>query len=103
MGLGREKAEAEVRRLYTELEGRVVRRTAQLAQANELVEQERDQLQTLMDNIPDTIYFKDNASRFVRVNRAQARTLGLDDPRAGHRQGGCILLCGRGGCRGANG
>ncbi len=80
MDLAREQAEAEVRRLNTELEERVVRRTAQLATANELVEQERDQLQTLMDNIPDTIYFKDTASRFVRVNRAQARTLGVEDP-----------------------
>ncbi|HET6845390.1 MAG TPA: diguanylate cyclase, partial [Anaerolineales bacterium] len=30
---------------------------------------------------PDTIYFKDTASRFTRINAAQARTLGLKDPR----------------------
>jgi len=29
-------------------------------------------LQTLMDNIPDSIYFKDNKDRFVRVNKAKA-------------------------------
>jgi len=42
---------------------------------------ERDLLQALMDNIPDTIYFKDINSRFTRINRAQAKTLGIKNPR----------------------
>jgi PAS domain S-box-containing protein len=33
-----------------------------------------------MDNIPDTIYFKDAQSRFTRINRAHAEVLGLSDP-----------------------
>ncbi len=37
-------------------------------------------LQMLMDNIPDTIYFKDRDSRFIRINKAQAKTLGITDP-----------------------
>lgn len=41
---------------------------------------ERDLLQALMDNIPDTIYFKDTASRFTRINRAQAGVLGVSTP-----------------------
>jgi len=43
---------------------------------------ERDLLQALMDNIPDTIYFKDTDSRFTRVNQAQAEVLGVDTPEA---------------------
>ena len=42
--------------------------------------EERDLLQTLMDNIPDTIYFKDKESRFTRVNRAMASVLGIYNP-----------------------
>lgn len=34
----------------------------------------------LMDNIPDAIYFKDTENRFIRINRAQAAFLGLNDP-----------------------
>ena len=37
-------------------------------------------LDTLMEHIPDQIYFKDAKSRFVRVSRALALRLGLDDP-----------------------
>jgi len=43
---------------------------------------ERDLLHTLMDNLPDTIYFKDTQSRFTRVNKAQAKTLGIQNPAA---------------------
>ena len=41
---------------------------------------ERDLLQALMDNIPDTIYFKDTSCRFTRINRAQASVLGVANP-----------------------
>ena len=37
-------------------------------------------LDTLMEHIPDQIYFKDAKSRFVRVSRALATRLGLEDP-----------------------
>lgn len=40
---------------------------------------EKSYLQMLMDNIPDTIYFKDTESRFTRINRAKARLLGISD------------------------
>lgn len=61
------------------LEGYLEDITAQKRTQDEL-RRERDLLQALMDNIPDTIYFKDLESRFIRVNKAQARTLGLSDP-----------------------
>ena len=41
---------------------------------------ERDFLQTLLDTIPDQIYFKDVDSHFVRVSRAVANTLGVKNP-----------------------
>jgi PAS domain-containing protein len=41
---------------------------------------ERNLLSMLTDSLPDGIYFKDDESRFIRINRAQARGFGLDDP-----------------------
>jgi two-component system, sensor histidine kinase and response regulator len=37
-------------------------------------------INALMDNLPDHIYFKDRESRFIRINKAQANFLGLNDP-----------------------
>ncbi len=37
-------------------------------------------LHTLMNNIPDHIYFKDCESRFIRINKAHAALFGLGDP-----------------------
>jgi PAS domain S-box-containing protein len=46
-------------------------------QIERLLMLERDQLQALMDNLPDHIYFKDVHSRFIRINRSMAKFLGL--------------------------
>ncbi len=37
-------------------------------------------LQTLMDKIPDAVYFKDRRSRFLMIGRAHAKKFGLIDP-----------------------
>ena len=49
-------------------------------QAEAALAAEHELLQALMDNIPDTIYFKDTASRFTRINPAEAHVLGLSTP-----------------------
>ncbi len=49
-------------------------------QAEETIRWERFLMNTLMETIPDTIYFKDVESRFLRINRACAEHSGLADP-----------------------
>ena len=54
------------------------------AKVDELMGQHRSSehyIDTLMDNVPANIYFKDRRSRFVRVNQSQANWLGLGHPR----------------------
>jgi PAS domain S-box-containing protein len=43
------------------------------------LEWERTLFNTLMEYLPDRIYFKDKESRFIRTSRSHALTLGLDD------------------------
>jgi len=49
-------------------------------QAEEALKVERGLLQTLMDSVPDHIYFKDRASRITRANKAQAAYFNVSDP-----------------------
>jgi PAS domain S-box-containing protein len=69
----RKQAEEALQVAHAELEHKVQERTAELSQANAL-------LQALMDHMPDHIYFKDTQSRFIRNSRSQANAMGLSDP-----------------------
>jgi PAS domain S-box-containing protein len=48
--------------------------------AEEALAEERALLRTLMDNLPDLIYVKDQESRFVLVNKAVAEFMGAPSP-----------------------
>src|SRR5215207_5910476 len=63
------------RYFISQIEDITERMAAEIALADE-----RDLLQTLMNHLPDAIYVKDKASRFLRLNPAAARTLGIQDP-----------------------
>ena len=49
-------------------------------QIEEKLKQEQYLMQTLMDTVPDAIYFKDTQSRFIRVSQAQLNKFGVVDP-----------------------
>jgi len=46
----------------------------------EVLAKEQYLLNTLLDNVPDYIYFKDIESRFIRTSKAHAKAFGLSDP-----------------------
>jgi PAS domain S-box-containing protein len=48
--------------------------------AEQQLSRERELMNALMEYTPDHIYFKDTESRFLRVSRAMAKWLGLDEP-----------------------
>ena len=48
-------------------------------QAEQRLARERDLLKTIIDNVPDLIYVKDRAGRFVTANAALLRLLKLED------------------------
>ncbi len=59
---------------------RAMRYAIERARSERDLARERELFQTLFDNVPDLIYFKDCESRFLRVNRATARLFGVERP-----------------------
>jgi PAS domain S-box-containing protein len=49
-------------------------------QAEEELAHERYLLHTLMNNLPDAIFFMDTANRFIRISKDLAERFGLEDP-----------------------
>src|SRR6201981_3218760 len=53
--------------------------SSELSEMENALARERFLLKTLMDSLPDNIYFKDRESRFIAVNRAAVSWFGLKD------------------------
>jgi len=58
----------------------VMRDITGIKRSAEALNHEQTLMAALMLNLPDAVYFKDTASRFLRVNPAHARWFGLSDP-----------------------
>jgi diguanylate cyclase (GGDEF)-like protein/PAS domain S-box-containing protein len=48
--------------------------------ADQHFQMQRDLLEAFLDHIPDNVFFKDRASRFLRVSRSMANYFGLAEP-----------------------
>jgi len=85
--LGELRARVQVGARIVQLQGILSRRVFELQSAltarqrvEEELMKEQYYLHSLMNYLPDAIYFKDASSRFVRISREQARRLGLAHP-----------------------
>ena len=77
--------EVEIKANHFSIHGRktmqgVFRDITERKRAEESLAQEQYMMRTLMDNLPDHIYFKDRESHFIRINDSHAKSLGLTNP-----------------------
>ena len=73
----------ETRRLLKETEAarcELLSAVDEQKRTDEALVHERNLLYALMDNLPDRIYFKDIESRFLKISKAHAASLGLAAP-----------------------
>ncbi|MCZ7543964.1 MAG: PAS domain S-box protein [Anaerolineae bacterium] len=87
---GQKHAQEALKQAHDQLERRVAERTAALLEANDVLTveieerkrveerlaEERNLLRTLIDNLPDDIFVKDQEGRFLVANNTLARRLG---------------------------
>lgn len=66
----------KLRRAANVLEEKVATRTHDLNEANKQTKSEKVTLQSILDNIPDPIFCKDNEGRYVRINKSFAELTG---------------------------
>ena len=66
----------------TKVQGRVwsFRDITERKRVGEALVKEQNDMQAIMNYLPVKIYFKDLASRFIRINKSQTRLFGLSDP-----------------------
>jgi PAS domain S-box-containing protein len=63
---------------------RSMRYAIERKRVEEALEYERDLFHTLLDNLPDKIYFKDRKSRFIRISREAAAKFKISEPSEAH-------------------
>ena len=81
--LARVKTHIELRQMQLNLESKnaiLVNEIHERKRAKEEVEYEQNLMKTLMNNIPDAIYFKNLQSQFIRISRSMAAKLGNSNP-----------------------
>ncbi len=75
---------------HKSLEEELIEARARIAQLENLLTEYQNKIASLeqdihlfdvfMENIPDTVYFKDTESRFIRISHAAARWFGMEHP-----------------------
>ncbi len=82
------KAERAMREAYTELDQRVVRRTAALERASAALRERNALLNAITTSTPDLIYAKDRQGRLLMANPAWMKAMGpLESETSGARKG----------------
>jgi PAS domain S-box-containing protein len=72
-----ERASRSYFELYSDMENKVLEKSRELKEMYRRLKEKNRLLEVILDSSPEIIYFKDERSRFIEVNRMFARTLGL--------------------------
>jgi two-component system cell cycle sensor histidine kinase/response regulator CckA len=80
--LSRIEAEAALREAHKRLEHNLADRDIEITRNIQALQKERALLRTLLDHLPEKIFFKDQDSRFLLVNQSVAAHFGLKHPDA---------------------